>query len=195
VAENLRRIARERGVPTSNVVPVLRRLELDDYARRNVRDSTPGVVRRLRIAAVLLSMPDLVVLDDAFDDLEPAERRVVAELVADLADAGCAVVLTSRRISDAASMADRVIVLANGRVSLDCHVSGINAATVGLRAYPNRQRDVADVVEVAHALGAQASVHSDNSVSIGAPMAHAIEFVDRLTARDVVLRALLPELR
>jgi ABC-2 type transport system ATP-binding protein len=193
-ADNLYRIARQRGLPTSNVAPILRRLDLADHAGSRMRDSPPGVVRRLRIAAALLSMPDLVVLDDAFDELQPAERGPVTALVADLAGAGCAVVLTSRRISDAVSIADRVIVLVDGRVALDCHACEFAVTIDGMRAYPDRERDVAKVVEVGHELRARVAVHPDKSVSIGGVLTCAGELVDRLAAREVVLRALLPEL-
>ena len=109
------RIAAARGeLPASRVDDVLALVGLEDEAARPVRELDRGARGRLALATALLGEPEVVILDDPEAGLEDDEVRWLHELLRALADRGCAVLATGRELSDAAHVADRVLVLDRG---------------------------------------------------------------------------------
>ncbi|MBO8141980.1 MAG: energy-coupling factor transporter ATPase [Firmicutes bacterium] len=79
-----------------------------------------GQRRRVALAGVLAMRPKYLVLDEPTAGLDPAGRREILELVARLhRERGIAVVLVTHHLEDVARLAERVVVLAGGRVAMD----------------------------------------------------------------------------
>ncbi len=95
------------------------RLGVDDLGRRTVRRLSSGQRQRLAVACALVGRPDVLVMDEPTAALDPEGRRSVLELVAEAAAAGCAVLWSSHTLLDVERAADRVVVLAGGRVLAD----------------------------------------------------------------------------
>jgi len=84
-------------------------------ARKPYEDLSGGQKRRTCVATALVNDPDLLFLDEPTAGIDPAGRRQLQSLVADLADGGTTVLLTTHDMAAAESLADRVGLLADGQ--------------------------------------------------------------------------------
>jgi ABC-2 type transport system ATP-binding protein len=117
---------------------VLELAGLGSVAGARVRTLSGGQRRRLDVALGIIGMPQLVFLDEPTTGFDPEARRQFWDLIRLLASDGTTVVLTTHYLDEAAMLADRVAVIAGGRVvavdspaKLTGHVS--TAATVRWR--------------------------------------------------------------
>jgi ABC-2 type transport system ATP-binding protein len=85
-------------------------------ARKPYEDLSGGQKRRTCVATALVNDPDLLVLDEPTTGIDPAGRRRLWSLLADLAEAGTTVLLTTHYMEEAESLADRVGLLADGKL-------------------------------------------------------------------------------
>ncbi len=104
------------GDPDAAVDRVLDRLGLAEQADRSVATLSRGMLQRLAIAQALLAPRELVVLDEPTQGLDPLWRIRFRELVRELHDRGATVLLASHDMNEVARMADKVVVLREGRV-------------------------------------------------------------------------------
>ncbi|WP_299049912.1 ATP-binding cassette domain-containing protein [uncultured Nocardioides sp.] len=114
--DNLRSLARLRGLPDSDVTGVLERVELADRARDRFRAYSLGMKQRLGVAAALLGDPELVVLDEPTNGLDPAGMADMRSLLVGLAAEGRTVLLSSHMLGEVQEICDRVGVVADGRL-------------------------------------------------------------------------------
>ena len=107
---------RAPGAPTADIDDILEQLGLTDVADGKVRGFSLGMRQRLGLAAALLAMPRLLVLDEPANGLDPAGKRHVHDTLARLAADGTAVVLSSHRMDDLEALCSDITILAIGRV-------------------------------------------------------------------------------
>lgn len=91
-------------------------LGLSDFARTPVRRLSGGQRQRLALAVAVVGRPEVAFLDEPGAGLDPQARLAVWDLVRELRDAGTAVVLTTHQMTEAETLADRVVVIDRGRV-------------------------------------------------------------------------------
>lgn len=120
VRASLAALARLEGHPEpeagARVDAVLDRLGLEDYADRRVGTLSRGLNQRVGLAQALLADRDLVVLDEPTEGLDPLWRVRFREIVAGLSAAGRTVLVASHELPEVERIADRVVVLREGRV-------------------------------------------------------------------------------
>jgi len=97
-------------------VALLDRLGLTGLEKRAWRQLSGGEQRRLALALALVGRPEVAFLDEPTAGVDPAGRAVIREVVAELRDAGVAVLLTTHDLDEAERVADDVVVLDRGRV-------------------------------------------------------------------------------
>ncbi|MGD0699024.1 MAG: ABC transporter ATP-binding protein [Trebonia sp.] len=107
---------RAPGAPTADIGDLLEQVGLADVADDRVRGFSLGMRQRLGLAAALVTMPRLLVLDEPANGLDPAGKRHVHETLARLAADGTAVVLSSHRMDDLEALCSDITILAVGRV-------------------------------------------------------------------------------
>ena len=112
---NLELLARLHGISDARIDAVLQRVGLADRAKHLVRTYSLGMRQRLAIAAALLKDPELLILDEPANGLDPAGIREVRELVRGLANEGRTIVVASHILSEVQQMCDRVAILSRGR--------------------------------------------------------------------------------
>jgi ABC-2 type transport system ATP-binding protein len=118
---NLQLLAETAGVPRGRVDEVLDVVALRDRADDRFRGYSLGMKQRLGIAAALLKRPQLLVLDEPSNGLDPAGIKDVRELIRRLgSDGSTTVLLSSHLLAEIEQVADSVSIMARGR----CIASG-----------------------------------------------------------------------
>ena len=105
--------AYSRPVPTGELIEMV---ELGEKADARISTLSGGQQRRIDMALGLVGDPDVVFLDEPTTGFDPAARRRGWELVERLASQQRAVLLTTHYLDESETLADRVAVLANGRI-------------------------------------------------------------------------------
>ena len=95
---------------------VIATVGLTDSAAQRIRLLSGGQRRRLDVALGILGRPELLFLDEPTTGFDPAARRQFWDLVEDLAREGTTILLTTHYLEEAERLADRVAVIASGRI-------------------------------------------------------------------------------
>lgn len=111
---NPRLLARIRGIGFERVDAVLERVGLAERSGSLVKSYSFGMKQRLGIAAALLGDPEVLVLDEPANGLDPAGIVEVRDLLRSFGRAGRTVFVSSHILSEVEQMADRVAILAHG---------------------------------------------------------------------------------
>jgi ABC-2 type transport system ATP-binding protein len=110
--------ARLRGVrdPDAAAARALHEVGLDDVADRKLRGFSHGMRQRVKLAQALAHDPELLLLDEPLNGLDPAQRRHIVDLITRLGDEGRTVLVSSHVLHEVERMAPRVLVLVNGHL-------------------------------------------------------------------------------
>ncbi|MER6405625.1 ABC transporter ATP-binding protein [Streptomyces viridosporus] len=120
--DHLRVLAASNRIPDRRVDEVLEETGLGPVARRRVRTYSLGMRQRLGIAAALLGDPEVVMLDEPSNGLDPEGIVWIRTLLRRLADEGRTVLVSSHLMNETASFADHLVVLGRGRLLADTPV-------------------------------------------------------------------------
>jgi ABC-2 type transport system ATP-binding protein len=105
------------GLPASRVEEMLDVVSLSpEEAGRRVRDYSLGMRQRLGIAAALLGEPEVLILDEPANGLDPAGIRWMRDLLRVYANGGATVLLSSHLLHEIEVIADDLVVIGNGRI-------------------------------------------------------------------------------
>lgn len=109
--------ARTMGLPTSRVDEMLDLVSLTpEEAGRRVRHYSLGMRQRLGIATALLGEPEVLILDEPANGLDPAGIRWMRDLLRGYADRGATVLLSSHLLHEIEVIADDLVVIGRGRI-------------------------------------------------------------------------------
>ena len=120
-------MAQTHGIGRKRVEELIELVGLHDVARKRVGGFSLGMGQRLGIAAALLGDPDVIILDEPSNGLDPEGIRWIRELLRDLAAQGRTVFLSSHLMSEMALTAERVVVIGRGRLIANTTVNDIVA--------------------------------------------------------------------
>ncbi|MCW2762643.1 MAG: transporter related protein [Marmoricola sp.] len=135
--DNLAVVARYAGVGTSHLDQVLETVDLAARGGDRFSAYSLGMKQRLGVAAALLKEPDLVVLDEPTNGLDPAGMRDMRALIRRLGDSGHTVILSSHQLGEVQQVCDRVGVINSGRMVLEGTVEDLRGESeLVLRASP-----------------------------------------------------------
>ena len=107
-------VASGAGISRRRVAEVLDVVGLSEAAGRRVRTFSLGMGQRLGLATALLGDPEVLVLDEPVNGLDPEGIRWIRRLLRQRADAGGTVLLSSHVLAELAEVADDVVVIAGG---------------------------------------------------------------------------------
>jgi ABC-type multidrug transport system ATPase subunit len=180
--DNLRVMARYRNLPQSAVDDALVRVDLADRAGDRFKAYSLGMKQRLGVASALMGEPELIVLDEPTNGLDPAGMADMRALIVSLAKGGQTVLLSSHLLTEVQEICHRVGVIANGTLLRESTVAELRgAASLLVRATP-----VERALAVAMRLAGDDGVHLEGDhLSIALPADRAPEVVQQLVAEGV----------
>jgi ABC-2 type transport system ATP-binding protein len=91
---------------------------LDQARRRQLKEYSKGMTRRIGLAQALINNPDLVVLDEPTSGLDPIGTREMKDLILKLRDEGKTVLLCSHQLADVQDVSDRIAVMFQGELKV-----------------------------------------------------------------------------
>lgn len=112
---HLRVLAAAAGIPRSRVEEVLELVAMKDSAKRKVKGYSLGMRQRLGLASALLGDPQILVLDEPANGLDPAGIRWLRDLLRSLAAQGRTVLVSSHLLAEMEQIADDVVVIHRGK--------------------------------------------------------------------------------
>ena len=180
--------AYSRPVPTGELIELV---ELQEKAGARVSTLSGGQQRRIDMALGLVGDPDVVFLDEPTTGFDPAARRRGWELVERLASQQRAVLLTTHYLDEAETLADRVAVLARGRIVAEGTPAELRAraGSALIRfAVPDRAEPVADLL--APISGAVAGRDRHLEITTDAPTADLAHLTGWAAERGIELEGL-----
>jgi len=135
--ETLAIFGRMSGVdgPTlrSRIGPLLDRVGLASWRDVRVKKFSKGMTQRLGLAAALVHDPQVLLLDEPTDGVDPVGRREIRDLLREEADRGRAILVNSHLLSEIERTCDRVAVLRAGRIAAQGTVAELTAQTARYR--------------------------------------------------------------
>jgi ABC-2 type transport system ATP-binding protein len=123
--------------PDGRAVAELQRVELDPADRRPLSTYSKGMRQRVKVAQALVHDPEVVILDEPLEGLDPRQRLHLINLFRELGEAGRCVIVSSHVLDEVERFGSRVLVLAQGRLAAE---GDFHAIRVLMDDRPNRLR-------------------------------------------------------
>ncbi len=127
--DHLRTLSWAAGLPDSRVDEVLGLVELTSAARRRVKGYSLGMRQRLGLAAALLGNPDLLVLDEPANGLDPEGVRWLRDFLRNFASGGRTVLVSSHVLAEVAQTVDQVLIINHGRLVTESSLEDLTTHT------------------------------------------------------------------
>ncbi|SIO85139.1 ABC transporter ATP-binding protein [Nocardiopsis sp. JB363] len=118
-------LARTHHIPARRVEEVLETVGLTEVARRRAGGFSLGMSQRLGIASALLGDPEVLILDEPVNGLDPDGVRWIRDLMRSLAEEGRTVFVSSHLMSEMQLTADHLVVIGRGRLITDAPLSEV----------------------------------------------------------------------
>ncbi|MGC4938380.1 ABC transporter ATP-binding protein [Kribbella sp. DT2] len=199
--DNLRLLAEYAEVPRARVREVLELVDLAGRAKDRFSTYSLGMKQRLGVAAALLKDPELVILDEPTNGLDPAGMRDMRRLIRELGSDGRTVVLSSHLLGEVQQVCDRVGIINAGRMVAEHDVDELRGQQeLVIRAIPLESahsvlRDVlgADAVHL-YDDTLRAKVSPDRAAELNRLLVHADVAVSELRSTERALEDVFFEL-
>ncbi len=164
---------------------LLSRLGLSGWEDKKTSTYSKGMLQRLGIAQSLMNNPELLILDEPTDGVDPVGRREIRDLLLELKDEGRAIFLNSHLLSELEMVCDRVAIMVKGKVTMQ---GTIDSLTKDSKRYeieiegnlPDWAEESCDSIQ-----GTMMIVHGDNASSIQ-------PIIDRLRSEHCTIRSVKP---
>ncbi|WP_328339372.1 ABC transporter ATP-binding protein [Micromonospora sp. NBC_00421] len=186
----LRLLAVAGGVPTSRVDEVLDQVGLRERGQDRVKGYSLGMKQRLAVASALLKSPELLILDEPANGLDPAGIREMRDLMRTLAESGVTVLVSSHILAEIQLICDHVTIISQGRRVAAGRVDDVLAGH-DPHEWRVRVAEPERGAELLRAAGLTVTAHSDGSLVVGdAPEPELIS--STLGGQELWVRELTP---
>jgi ABC-2 type transport system ATP-binding protein len=186
--DNLRLLATYCQVPTSRVDDTLAQVELTPRARHKFSTYSLGMKQRLGIAAALLKEPDLLILDEPTNGLDPQGMADVRNLIIELGKGQRTVLISSHLLGEVEVMCTRIGVIKKGKIVAEGTIDELRgAATLTVRGTPV---DLAKTVLVKDAGPENVTSLGDGAFSLKVDLQRTAEINQHLVQAGVAVTEL-----
>lgn len=186
---HLRSLAATHGISRKRVDEVIQLAGLESVARKRVGGFSLGMGQRLGIAAAMLGDPQVLILDEPVNGLDPEGVRWVRDFARSLAAQGRTVFISSHLMSEMSQTADHLVVLGRGRLLMDAPIQEVLAG--GRSSVLVRSPRATDLAQRLSASGAEVSAGDDDALIVSGPTAAQIG--DVAAAAGLPLHELTPQ--
>jgi ABC-2 type transport system ATP-binding protein len=163
-----------------------------DAADRPIAGYSKGMRQRTKVAAALVTGPDVLILDEPLNGTDPVQRAHLIELFQGLGNNGCTVIMSSHVLEEVERVSTRVIAIVDGRLAAAGSVDAIRAAMYDIpysvRIETDKPRELgaamftAGIVDSVEATPTSVDVHTSDLKTLGSETPRfAIEIDARLT--------------
>jgi ABC-2 type transport system ATP-binding protein len=128
---HLRVLAVAGGIPRSRVDEVLALVDLGAAGKRRVKGYSLGMRQRLGLAAALLGDPEVLVLDEPANGLDPQGIRWLRDFLRSLASEGRTILISSHVLAEVAQTVDDVVIIHRGRLVRHAAIAEVEALAAG----------------------------------------------------------------
>ncbi|HEX9687730.1 MAG TPA: ABC transporter ATP-binding protein [Thermoanaerobaculia bacterium] len=180
----------ERSVLDTRIPELLDRVRLSDWADVKVKKFSKGMTQRLGLAAALVHDPEVLLLDEPTDGVDPVGRREIRDLLRHEASRGRAILLNSHLLSEIELTCDRVAVLRRGKVAAEGRIADLTAQGSRYRMTASPVDDA--LLSAFRESGASVERVNGHLVLGTRDLAHVNALVDTLRARGGMLAELSP---
>ena len=188
---NLQILRRIAGVRKSRVAEVLESVGLMARAGDRVKTYSLGMKQRLGIAAALLKDPELLILDEPANGLDPAGIKEVRELIRKLGGEGRTIFVSSHILSEVKQTCDRVAILSRGRCVAIGPVGSVLEASRAAGVLV-RVEDGGRAAAILNEAGMEATI-GDGQLHVGVNPADGARVTKVLADADIYLSELRPD--
>jgi ABC-2 type transport system ATP-binding protein len=186
---HLRVVAAQAGIPRARVEEVLELVALTDAARRRVGGYSLGMRQRLGLAAALLGDPEVLILDEPANGLDPAGIRWLRDLLRQLAGRGRTILISSHVLAEVEQIVDEVVIIHRGRFVTQSSTADLAAQVgAGVRV---RSPDSARLREALVAEGMTVAPLDDGALGVSEGTAERVG--ELAAANEIVLHELTPQ--
>jgi len=190
---NLRALAKLGGFPPEQVPRVLETVGLTSRAGDKVANYSLGMKQRLGIAAALLPDPELLILDEPTNGLDPAGIVEIRSLLRQIGGSGRTVFVSTHLLSEVEAEADRLVLIHNGRLVFSGELADImQKACEAVYAAPENTADLPLLTRLVSEAGHLARQEED-ALIITAPKEWSSELNRLATSKGINLRELRPQ--
>jgi len=145
--KNLSLLASAVGLPAKRVDAALAQVGLTSREHQRFGAYSLGMKQRLAVAATLLKSPDLLILDEPTNGLDPAGIRDIRDMIRELGESGVTVLLSSHILAEVQQVCHSVSIIGSGRLLATGDVDKLTGTTAG-----SFRVDVSDLREAARIL-------------------------------------------
>jgi len=115
--QNLEFYRRQRGIPDKQVVTnSLEQVGLEDANKTKYKRLSLGMKQRLGLALAILNNPDLLILDEPMNGLDPKGASQIRDLLRQLSQRGTAILISSHHLAELSQVATRYVIIDHGRI-------------------------------------------------------------------------------
>ncbi len=181
----------DRATRRSRAAELLDTVGMSDWGHKKVSTYSKGMLQRVGLAQALMNDPDLIVLDEPTDGVDPVGRRDIRDILLELRKKGKTIFLNSHLLSELEMICDRVAILVQGKVVLQGTLEDLTAGsqhyeiTIQGTAPEWARHDTSIRIEPAD--DSQSKLIIEGSEP--APIQHVL---DRLRRNDRVITAVTP---
>ncbi len=130
--DHLRTLGRAVSLPDSRADEVLRTVELEKAGRRRVKGYSLGMRQRLGLAGSLLGDPELLILDEPANGLDPEGVRWLRDFLRAFASEGRTVLVSSHALAEVGQTVDQVLIINCGRLVVESSLQALTARVGGV---------------------------------------------------------------
>ena len=187
--DHLRVLTAAAGLPQARVDEVLSLVELGAVARRRVKTYSLGMRQRLGLAVALLGDPELLILDEPANGLDPEGIRWLRDFLRAFAGAGKTAFVSSHVLAEVAQTIDRVVIINRGRLVVESPLAELTARVAG--SVRVRSPNAGTLRERLIAAGATVSPVEDGVLHVHGTSTHVVG--ELAAAAGLVLHELTPQ--
>ena len=192
-AVNLKALAKLGGFPPENVPMVLETVGLTHRADDKVANYSLGMKQRLGIASALIPDPELLILDEPTNGLDPAGIVEIRNLLRQIGKTGKTVFISTHLLSEVEVTADRLVMIHNGRLVFSGELGDImSKACESVYAAPENSADLSQIARLTQDSG-HVFRQEDDAIIVSAPKEWSSELNRLAASKGINLREIRPQ--